>query len=259
MQLDKTLIVIRERGVFDTLDLALQVFRRHLPPLLLALALLAVPCALLNHWAIGWMVVTDPDAPLLEDQVPGLIRFTWTMILLVTLEAPLATSLVTTYLGKAVFQEAPLLREILRESRAPLAQVVFCHLLLRGVLPAFLLVFLVDRAQGFAFPELLLALLVLAVLVRRLVAPFLNEVVLLEKNPLRARHPGGHDGCQAKLGPARSKSRGADQSRSCGGNRGRASDTGHVRHLLVRQRDLSWTTGPWVRGCLCWLGRFPCG
>jgi hypothetical protein len=190
VQLDKTLIVIRERGVFDTLDLALQVFRRHLPPLLLALALLAVPCGLLNHWAIGWLVVTDPDAPLLEDQIPGLIRFTWTMILLVTLEAPLATSLVTMYLGKAVFQEAPLLREILRESRVPLAQVVFCHLLLRGVLPAFLLVFLVDRAQGYSFPELLLVFLVLAVLVRRLVAPFLNEVVLLERNPLRSRHPG---------------------------------------------------------------------
>lgn len=187
MQLDKTLIVIRERGVFDTLDLALQVFRRHLLPISLALGLLAVPCALLNQGLLGWMVVFDPDAPPVEEQVPGLLRFTWSMILLITLEAPLATMLVTTYLGKAVFQEAPRLREIVRESRSPLAQVVLCHLMLRGVLPALLLLFLIDRSSGFSFPEVLLILLVLAVLLRRLVAPFLNEVVLLERNPLRSR------------------------------------------------------------------------
>lgn len=187
MQLDKTLIVIRERGVFDTLDLALQVFRRHLVPILLALGLLAIPCALLNQWLLGWMVTFDPDAPPLEEQIPGLIRFVWNMILLVTLEAPLANMLVTTYLGKAVFQETPRLREIVRENRAPLAQVVFCHLAFRGVFPALLLLLLVDRFAGFSFPEVLLILLVLAVLLRRLVAPFLNEVVLLERNPLRSR------------------------------------------------------------------------
>ena len=81
-------------------------------PLLLALSLLAVPCALLNQWFLGWLVTFDPDAAEFEDQIPGLIRFAWTMTLLVTLEAPLATMLVTTYLGKAVFQESPLLREI---------------------------------------------------------------------------------------------------------------------------------------------------
>lgn len=187
MQLDKTLIVIRERGVFDTLDLALQVFRRHLLPILLALGLLAIPCALLNQWLVGWMVTFDPDASPLDDQIPGLIRFAWTMILLVTLEAPLGNMLVTTYLGKAVFQETPRIREILWESRSPLAQVVLCHLLFRGVLPAFLLLIWSDRNAGFSFPEVLLIMLVMAVLVRRLVAPFLNEVVLLERNPLRAR------------------------------------------------------------------------
>lgn len=187
MQLDKTLIVIRERGVFDTLDLALQVFRRHLLPILLALGLLAIPCALLNQWLVGWTVTFDPDAPPLEDQIPGLIRFVWNMILLVTLEAPLANTLVTTYLGRAVFQESPRLLEVLQESRSPLGQVVVCHLLFRGVLPAWLLLFLVDRNSGFSFPEVLLILLVLAVLLRRMVAPFLNEVVLLERNPLRSR------------------------------------------------------------------------
>lgn len=189
MQLDKTLIVIRERGVFDTFDLALQVFRHHLLPLLLALGVLAIPLAILNHWLIGWMVIFDPDAPLLEDQVPGLVRFTWTMILLVVLEAPLASLLVTSYLGKAVFQESPLLRDILRESKPQLAQVVFCHLVMRGVLPGLILAFLIDRHESFTFTEVLLLLLVIVALIRRLIAPFLNEVVLLERNPLRSRNP----------------------------------------------------------------------
>ena len=61
--------------------------------------------------------------------------------------------------------------------------------LLRGVLPAVLLLAVVDRDQSYSFAELLLTLLLLVVLLRRMTAPFLNEIVLLEKNPLRASHP----------------------------------------------------------------------
>ena len=61
--------------------------------------------------------------------------------------------------------------------------------LLRGVLPALLLLAVADRDQSYSFAELLLTLLLFAVLLRRVTAPFLNEIVLLERNPLRARHP----------------------------------------------------------------------
>ncbi|MHB8971476.1 MAG: hypothetical protein ACYC3X_08205 [Pirellulaceae bacterium] len=189
MQLDKTLIVIRERGVFDTLDLALQVCRIYLGPLAVALCLGAIPCALVNYFLAAWMVQFDPDAPLMEDQIPGLIRFVWTMVILVVIEAPLASIFVTSYLGKAVFLEMPSLRDVVRDVIPQLPRVAWCHLLLRGVLPALLLLAVADREQGYSFAELLLTLLLFAVLLRRMTAPFLNEIVLLEKNPLRARHP----------------------------------------------------------------------
>ena len=57
------------------------------------------------------------------------------------------------------------------------------------MLPAWLLLFAVDRQEEYSLAELFLVLLVLAVLVRRTAAPFLNEILLLEKNPLRSRNP----------------------------------------------------------------------
>jgi hypothetical protein len=189
VQLDKTLIVIRERGVFDTLDLALRVCHIHLWPLTIALCIGVIPFAVVNHCLAAWMVQFDPDAPLLEDQVPGLIRFVWTMVVLIVIEAPLATVFVTSYLGKAVFLETPSIRDIVREVCPRLPRVALCHFLLRGVLPALLLVVVADRDQSYSFAELLLTLLLPAVLLRRVTAPFLNEIVLLERNPLRASHP----------------------------------------------------------------------
>ncbi|MHB0956998.1 MAG: hypothetical protein ACYC0X_13750 [Pirellulaceae bacterium] len=189
MQLDKTRIVIRERGVFDTLDLALQLCRIYLWPLTAAMCLGVIPCAVVNHWLTMWMVPIDADAPLWEDQIPSLIRFVWTMVVLIVIEAPLASIFVTAYLGKAVFLEAPSLREVIREVMPQLPQIAWCHCLLRGVLPALLLLAVVNREQGYSFAELLLTLLLLAVLLRRMTAPFLNEIVLLEKSPLRGNHP----------------------------------------------------------------------
>jgi hypothetical protein len=189
VQLDKTLIVIRERGMFDTLDLALQVCRIHVWPLTLALCLGAIPCAVVNHWLAGWMVQFDPDAPQWEEQVPGLVRYVWTMVIMIVIEAPLASAFVTAYLGKAVFLESPSMRAVVRDVLPQLPQVAWCHLLLRGVLPALLLLAVADRDQAYSLAEILLTLLLLAVLLRRVTAPFLNEIVLLERNPLRARDP----------------------------------------------------------------------
>ena len=151
MQLDKTLIVIRERGMFDTLDLALQVCRIYVWPLTLAMCLGAIPCAVVNHWLAGWMVQFDPDAPQWEEQVPGLVRYVWTMVVMIVIEAPLASAFVTAYLGKAVFLESPSMRDVVRDVLPQLPQVAWCHLLLRGVLPALLLLAVADRDQAYSF------------------------------------------------------------------------------------------------------------
>jgi hypothetical protein len=190
VQFDRTLIAVRERSVFDILDLALQVFRLYLWPLTITMCLGVLPLALVNYYLTNWMVQINPEGPLFEDQLlDNAIRFVWTTILLITIEAPLASVFATCHLGRAMFLEAPRIRDVVREALPYLPRAVMCHLLLRGVLPAWLLLLAADRTDEYSFPETLLVLLTLAVLVRRATAPYLNEILLLEKNPLQAADP----------------------------------------------------------------------
>jgi hypothetical protein len=184
-----TLVVVRERSGSDILDLGLQLSRIHVWPLAIMLCLGVIPLAVANHFLTVWMLAMVPDVPLSDESVPGLIRFVWTMILLVVIEAPLASVFVTSYLGKAVFLQAPRIRTVVREMLPYLPQVAVCHLLLRGVLPALLLLLTTGRDDQYTLSELCLVLLAAGVLVRRITAPFLNEILLLEKNPVRSSNP----------------------------------------------------------------------
>jgi hypothetical protein len=189
VQLDKTRIVIRERGLFDTFDLALQVLRTHALPLTATLGLGAFPLASLNYFLIGWMVNIDPYAPLSPDQFGNLIRYIWTMVVLVSIEAPFASAFATTFLGQALFLERPSLGHVCRQVLELLPRLVWMHALLRGVLPVLILVAMVDRESPFSAAETMLILLFVGLWFRRATAPFMNEIILLERNPIRStRH-----------------------------------------------------------------------
>jgi hypothetical protein len=189
VQLDKTRIAVRERNVHETLDLALQVLRIYIWPLTLTMVLGAFPLAIVNHFLLRWMNPIDPDAPVSVEMSWGIVRYLWTMIVLVVLEAPLASAFVTSYLGKIVFVDKPRLRDVVREVVTMLPRLAWCHLLLRGVLPAIFLLVAVDQSPGFSGAETILILLFLVVLLRRATAPFLNEIILLERNPIRPVSP----------------------------------------------------------------------
>jgi hypothetical protein len=188
VQLDRTRIVVRERGVFDILDLALQVCRLHLKPLAIMLLIGGLPWAVLNYLLIAWMLPGDFDwsSP---DATATYVRFAWTTTILVTVEAPLATAFVTAYLGHALFLERPTYRQIVREVLSMMGRLSWCHLVLRGILPTLLLVVSIDRNTGYSGPEAWLMLLLIAVLLRRATAPYINELVLLERNPIRSSNP----------------------------------------------------------------------
>src|SRR5688572_31776025 len=99
MQLDNTRIAIRERDLLETLDLALHVTRQFAGPWLLCSLLAIVPLALINYALIGWMLPADLD----DQAIPA--RYLWNMIVLIYLEAPLASIFVVAYFGPAVFLE----------------------------------------------------------------------------------------------------------------------------------------------------------
>jgi hypothetical protein len=185
VQLDNTRIAVRERNLLETFDLALHVVREFWRPWLACSLLAIIPLALLNYALIGWMA----DVEYADEEFP--FRFLWTMSILVYLEAPLASTFVIGYLGPAVFMEKPTIRQVLREVLQFAPQLVLCQLLLRGILPVWLLLLTIDRYEVNVFVEgfLIPAIAFYATIVRAL-RPNISEIILLEKNPLRAKGSG---------------------------------------------------------------------
>lgn len=156
MQFDKTRIVVRERAYVDVLDLALRLIRVYAGPLLLAFAAGIVPVAIFNWWLLADYAEQD-----VELGFP--LAYMCYMVLLILFEAPLATAPATLYLGKAVFTERPDAREIAREFRQSLPQLLLCQVVLR---------------------------------LWYLRWSCLNEVILLERNRLRQKKGGGESTLQ---------------------------------------------------------------
>jgi len=161
VQLDSNRIVIRERDYPDVLDLALRVIRVHGWPLAAAFVAGVAPAMCLNAWLLA--DYTEPDFTL---GFPS--NYLWYMLLLVVWQMPLATAPVTLYLGEALFTDRPHPRQIARLLAGSLPQMFFYQVLLRGLLILPLVTWLLLFAS----------------------APYLNEVILLERNPMRQRRSG---------------------------------------------------------------------
>ncbi|MEX2174976.1 MAG: hypothetical protein WD872_11485 [Pirellulaceae bacterium] len=194
MQLDSTRIAVRERSLPEVFDLALHVTREFAGPWLLCSLLAIVPLALINYALIGWMTNLDYDT-----DFPG-FRFAWNMLLLIFIEAPLASAFVVAYLGPAVFREQKSIRQVVadvfrfRRARPddtrPIVNLILCQLILRGVLPAWLIYLTLDPLEFNGFQEgFLLPAIACYSAAMRCFRPYLNEIILLERNPLFSRNP----------------------------------------------------------------------
>jgi len=193
MQLDRTRIAIRERGLLETLDLTLQVTREFAGPIAICALLGIVPLTLINYALVGWMVPSEFDETTLG------FRYLWNVTALIYLEAPLASAFVIAYLGPAVFMEQRTIPQVIgdvlriRPSRpgaddgSPGLALLLCQGLMRGLFIAWALYLFTDREQANGFIEgfLMFVILVWATAMRAF-RPYINEIILLEKNPLRA-------------------------------------------------------------------------
>ncbi len=155
MHLDRTLIVIRPRDFTDILDLSMRVVRAFVRPLFAAWLLGAVPAMALNGFLLsGWVEKeVSPD---------WVARYLFVMTFLVVWEMPLATSLITLYLGEVTFGNRPTVRQVFAAFRRLLPQMVWYQVFLRG----------------------LLTLPWVSWLVLYVSWPYLTEVILLERNPI---------------------------------------------------------------------------
>jgi hypothetical protein len=165
MQFDKTHIAIRERSFLDLLDLSLRVVQAHAGPLLVCVLLGSLPFALLNHWLLRGFLYEGIDE---EISPEGLFGYLYCLALLVVWEMPLAAAPSTLYLGAALFQDKPSPKQIARDLVRSLPQLFFCQVLIRGVCIPIVLTWFVLFA----------------------IWPYLNEIILLERNPLFRRKPG---------------------------------------------------------------------
>jgi hypothetical protein len=184
MQLDRTRIAVRERSGIEILDMALHVVRAYFRPWWQATLLGALPFIVVNI-ALLWGLWIDPD-----EGFPA--RYCWLMIALIAIEAPWATAILTTFLGAAVFEEGINVRTAAKETYARLGQMVWCQGIIRGVLPAMAVVLfarMTEENDGhWFFDGFLLSVIGIYSLALRAFRPFINEIVLLERNPLRAKN-----------------------------------------------------------------------
>ncbi len=155
MQLDHNRIAIRERGYLELLDLTLRVVRSYAGPLAAALAVGVVPAMLLNAWLIAGALDANPE-------MPFPLLYMLLMFFLILWEAPLATAPITLYLGQSLFSERVRPGKIARNFAASLPQLTLYQVVLRGVLLPMVLTWLLPFVTW----------------------PYLNEVILLERNPL---------------------------------------------------------------------------
>lgn len=160
MQLDKTRIAIRERSLPELLDLTLVVGRRHFWPLVGWWLVGVAPWAGLNYWLLvvageGFSEhdLVDPDR---------VMSFLYFQTLLTVLEVPWATAPLTLYLGQALFDPRPRSRQILTDWLRALPQLLWFQGLWRVVL----------------------VVPVITAILPYVAWPYLNEVTLLERNPL---------------------------------------------------------------------------
>ena len=132
LELDRPRIPIRERSLLDILDLSLKVCSALAGPLLLATAVAALPLMLLNQWFLGGLVKQGVDGW-------GAVGYLGFMMLLVVIEAPLASVPATMLLGRAMFFQTQTVRETLADLRTLVPRLVWYQLMTRGIAAAWVL------------------------------------------------------------------------------------------------------------------------
>lgn len=185
MQLDNTRISIRERNLLETLDLSFRLLREFWKPWLICSLLAILPLAALNALLLGWIPWNMDFA----EEIPW--RYYWLMAVFIYIEAPLASVFVVAYLGPAVFMENPRIKQVVLDALKQAPALILCQLLMRGITPLWLLAATFDRFDPNYWVEVALIGVLLAPYVTALRAfrPYINEIIVLERNPLRSSNP----------------------------------------------------------------------
>jgi hypothetical protein len=190
MQFDETRIAIRERTGLEVLDLSVTLLRVFFRPCVTLFAIGAAPFVVWNFMLTYWMPVLGTDVATI-DLTYSIWRYLWAQALLVFIQAPLAASFVTSFLGRAAFSHAPSHKEVFADVRLASSKLLWSLGIRRLAIPASLLLLTIDRAAPFITTTEVLTLggACFLAAIARLRRPFLPEIIILEKNPFRNSSP----------------------------------------------------------------------
>ena len=194
MQLDKTHIQIRNRNENELLDIALHVIGRFPVQIFLSFALIAIPLLVLNNLLIGHILTLDYN--LAFQMRTSIVEETYTssdisyktflvlQVILIIIEAPLASILSTVMLSKLIFNEAPTLSSIIKIGLKNTGTIFGSLGLKRGVLFIVLLTALMKTpdsiTRGFILAGIMITFFVFIWV--RAARPFILEIILLEQS-----------------------------------------------------------------------------
>lgn len=191
MQLDRTNVVIRARTLSEIGDLALILIRSYPGAAILGFAAGALPWALLNWLLVGWIPLPHFTAGIHDEQMnAALSRYLFLMTSLVIVQAPIAGVMTTMLIGRIVFEQQVSWKRAWADLRNGFWRWFWVLGVLRGPLPL-MLVLASNWGQELAIGrEVFIPVLFLFVAgIQRGWRPFMPEILLLERCPLRSRSP----------------------------------------------------------------------
>lgn len=190
MQLDKTAIVISHRRLFDIVDLSLIVLRNYFKQILLCSVVGIAPFALLNFiltlplWDYEFLAMRSSE---FTDPLAYRIRFYFIQSAIVFLQMPLALSVLTFFIGQAVFVEQQSLKQVFKSCWERWLQLLTVLGIFRlGIMSYVPLLFMFLNPQMNVGLELGLYLFIIcgSLYLVRTVRPFAPEIVVLERTNL---------------------------------------------------------------------------
>ncbi|KLU04099.1 putative transmembrane region and signal peptide protein [Rhodopirellula islandica] len=189
MQLDRTHIAIRVRSLSEIGDLALLMLRRYPVAVTRAFFAGAAPWIVINAILLSFLPMRiAADEFFTDDSLSDLIRYASWMSVLVVLQTPLAGAFSTFYLGQAVFEQKPTLRHTFAEVwklRWPLLWILGVKRL--AIPTTLLLAFRIGTDSDIFLDFVLPWLIVILAAIIRSNRPFVPEMIVLERCPLRSR------------------------------------------------------------------------
>lgn len=192
MQLDRTHIVIRARTLSEIGDLAMILIRSYPAASIVGFIAGMLPWMLMNLLLIGWMPIVQFNLGIYDDEMDGeLSRYLLLMVTLVILQAPIAGVLTTTLIGRAVFEDGVTWRSAITDLRKLFWRLFWVLGVVRGPIPLMILIASNWGQELAPWREIVVPIACLfAVGFQRGRRPFLPEILLLERCPLRARMKG---------------------------------------------------------------------